>query len=167
MWILPPTQSMYSPSIFFFHLEKSDHPKGMAMEKTLSRLSSASSLQPIEAEVQRLFSVSWKRPTGARRHTPPPAHASISCFWWEGQHFTWVTTIFKWLFLPFFSQIHEKWIYRKHELVAWDWPLRWPIHDCSSLQVNTRRTSPSITIKWDLRTVSACISLAAGPCFKV
>lgn len=37
----------------------------------------------------------------------------------------------------------------------------------SSLQVKTRRTSPSITVKCDLATVFACIGLAASLCFKV
>ena len=112
-----------------FHLEESDHPRGMAMEKTLSRPSPASSVHPAEAEVKRLFSVSWKRPTGTRRCSLPPPHASISYVCWEGHHFTWVTTAFKWLFLSFFSQIHQKEICRKCELVAGDWPVGSPLHD--------------------------------------
>lgn len=115
--------------VFFFHLEESHHPKGTAIEKTISRPSSASSLHQAEAEVPCLFSVSWKRPTGTWRHSPPPPHANISNVWWHTQHFTWVTTVFKRLFLPFFSQTHRKQTCRKPKLMAGDWPLGWPLYD--------------------------------------
>lgn len=46
--------------------------------------------------------------------------------WWEKLHLNWATTVFKWLFLPIFSQIHEKEICRKHDLMAEDWSLHDP-----------------------------------------